>query len=70
MHVDPSFRSASASAISAKRDFPSIRLYRVIHVSCTMYICIHLAYKASLASVRSCRDNISIGEEWSPAALE
>lgn len=30
MHVDPSFRSASASA---KRDFPSIRLYRVIHVT-------------------------------------
>lgn len=35
--------------------------------NCTMYICIHLAYKASLASVRSCGDNISIGEEWSPA---
>lgn len=32
-----------------------------------MYICIHLAYKVSLASVRSCGDNISIGEEWYPA---
>lgn len=66
MHVDQVLDLHLHLPISAKRDFPSIRLYRVIHVTVYMYICIHLAYKASLASVRSCGDNISIGEDWSP----
>lgn len=58
------------SAISAKRDFPSIiydcfwEVHRVIHVHVYMYTS---RVQVSLASVRSCGDNISIGEDWPPA---
>lgn len=67
MHVDQVFGSASASANLCQERFSINQI--VSRDTCKLYnVYMYTSrVQVSLASVRSCGDNISIGEEWSPA---